>query len=160
MRIALGADHRGAHIIDCVVNVLVANGAEIVMRGGCDGEICDYPDHAYPVAKAVADGEAEMGVLICGTGIGMCIAANKMPGVRAAQVHDEISAELARRHNDANIICLSADLLGPRMIERLIEVWLTSSFEGGRHARRIAKIIAIENGRDPRTLDESAAVVG
>ena len=157
---AIAADHRGAHVIDRIVRVLKMHGAQIEHMGTCDGSLCDYPDQAYPVARAVADGDADMGVLMCGTGIGMEITANKLPGVRAAQVHDEISAEMARRHNDANIICLSADLLGPRMIERLIEVWMTSDFEGGRHARRIAKISAIERGEDPRALDETASAAG
>jgi len=160
MKVAIAADHRGVHVIDRIVRVLEMHGVEIEHMGTCDGALCDYPDQAYPVARAVADGEADMGVLMCGTGIGMAITANKLPGVRAAQVHDEISAEMARRHNDANIICLSADLLGPRMIERLIEVWMTSGFEGGRHARRIAKITAIERGEDPRALDQSASAAG
>ena len=160
MKIAIAADHRGAHVIDRIVRVLKMHGAQIQLMGACEQTICDYPDQAYPVALAVAEGRADMGVLLCGTGIGMAITANKLPGVRAAQVHDEISAEMARRHNDANIICLSADLLGPRMIERLIEVWMTSDFEGGRHARRIAKITAIERGEDPRALDEAASAAG
>ncbi len=160
MKVAIASDHRGAHVIERIEAVLKRHGATIVRMGGCDNAICDYPDQAYPVACAVADGQAAMGVLLCGTGIGMAIAANKVPGVRAAQVHDEISAEIARRHNDANIICLSADLLGPRMIERLIEVWMDSEFEGGRHARRNAKITAIERGDDPRAFDETVSAAG
>lgn len=160
MKVALGSDHRGYHVNPCVRAVLEMHGAEVIEFAGQQDEACDYPDRAYPVAKAVADGEAELGVLLCGTGIGMSIAANKMRGVRAALVHDEISAEMARRHNDANVICVSADLLGPRMIERLVEVWLTGVFEAGRHARRVTKIDMIERGEDPRTLEEDATVSG
>jgi ribose 5-phosphate isomerase B len=93
----------------------------------------------------VAEGSVDRGILICGTGIGMSIAANKVHGVRAAPCHDDITAELSRRHNDANVICLSADLLGERLIDRMIEIWLATQFEGGRHARRVEKIKNIED---------------
>ncbi|RMD62319.1 MAG: RpiB/LacA/LacB family sugar-phosphate isomerase, partial [Planctomycetota bacterium] len=100
---------------------------------------------------------ADRGVLICGSGIGMCIAANKVKGVRAALVSDELSAEMSRRHNDANVLCLAADLLGDRLIERIVEIWLATPFEGGRHARRVAKIAAIERGEDPRSVQSAAS---
>src|SRR5206468_1725505 len=94
-----------------------------------------YPDYALLVAEAVSSGRVERGILICGTGIGMCIAANKVSGVRAAPCHDTITAELSRSHNDANVLCLSADLLGDELVERMVRTWLQTPFEGGRHAR-------------------------
>ena len=94
-----------------------------------------------------------MGILVCGSGIGMCIAANKVKGVRAALVHDELTAEMSRGHNDANVLCLSADLLGQRLIEKIAEVWLGTAFQGGRHERRVRKIAAIENGQDPAKVE-------
>ena len=112
--------------------------------GAYTGEAVDYPDIAARVARKVSRGEVERGILICGTGLGMCITANKFPGVRAAPCHDDLTAEMSRRHNDANILCLSADLLGERLVDRMIEIWLSTGFEGGRHARRIAKICDLE----------------
>ena len=96
------------------------------------------------MARKVAAGLADRGILICGTGLGMCIAANKFHGVRAAPCHDDLTAELSRRHNDLNVLCLSADMLGERLIDRMVEIWLTTPFEGGRHARRVEKIAALE----------------
>ena len=106
----------------------------------------DYPDFAARVAGQVARGEVERGVLICGTGIGMCITANKFPHVRAATCHDELSAEASRRHNDVNVLCLSGDLLGEQLAARIVETWLKAEFEAGRHLRRVEKIDAIEHG--------------
>ena len=108
----------------------------------------DYPDFAFQVAQAVSEGRAERGILICGTGIGMCIAANKVRNVRAAPCHDAITAEMSRRHNDANILCLSADLLGDEVIDRMVRIWLETEFEGGRHARRVDKITRFESGEE------------
>jgi len=105
------------------------------------------------VGKAIATGDAERGVLICGTGIGMCIAANKVKGVRAALAHDELTAQISRTHNDANVLCLSADLLGQRLIEKIVESWLATPFQGGRHERRLKEIAAIEEGKDPKDVD-------
>ena len=124
-------------------------GHEVAIVSSLTGDTCDYPIPAYAVGRAVSGNTAERGLLICGTGIGMCIAANKIKGVRAAVVHDELSAEISRTHNDANILCLSADLLGQRLIEKITEVWLTTPFQGGRHARRLEEIQLIEEGRDP-----------
>lgn len=104
----------------------------------------DYPDVAAAVAEAVASGLAEKGILICGTGIGMCVAANKVRGVRAAVCCNEVAAELSRRHNDANVLCLSGEFLGVAEIESLVRVWLRTPFDGGRHARRVDKISALE----------------
>ena len=104
----------------------------------------DYPDVAAAVAEAVASGQADKGILICGTGIGMCVAANKIRGVRAAVCCNEVAAELSRRHNDANVLCLSGEFLGLAEIESLVRTWLTTPFDGGRHARRVDKISALE----------------
>jgi len=149
VKIAVGADHRGAASARQVVERLRAMGHEVDVLSALTGDTCDYPIPAFAVGHAVADGRADRGVLICGTGIGMCIAANKVKGVRAALAHDELTAEISRTHNDANILCLSADLLGQRLIEKITEVWLGTPFQGGRHARRLTEIQAIEQGRDP-----------
>lgn len=154
MRIALGADHRGASAIAALVDKLRHEGHEVIVCEDCPGQVCDYPERAYTVARLVAAGGADAGILICGTGIGMSIAANKIKGIRAAVVHDELTAQLSKSHNDANIICMSADLLGQKLIEKISEVWLATKFEGGRHARRVRKIAAIENGLDPSTITE------
>lgn len=154
MKIALSADHRGANSIRQLAEKLRREGHETIIAGECGGAPCDYPERAYEVGHMIADKKADLGILICGTGIGMSIAANKVKGVRAAVVHDELTAQLSRSHNDSNILCLSADLLGQRLIEKIVEAWLASSFEGGRHSRRIRKIIAMEQGVDPATVSE------
>lgn len=153
MKIALSTDHRGTHLYEALTDLIRRLGHESVEVPTCTGGACDYPDMAWVVGKAVNEGRADRGILVCGSGIGMCIAANKMPGIRAALVHDDITAEVSRRHNDANVLCLSADMLGQRLIEKIIEVWLATAFEGGRHARRNAKIAAIESGLDPATAN-------
>jgi ribose 5-phosphate isomerase B len=107
-------------------------------------EPVDYPDVAALVARMVADKEVDRGILACGTGLGMCIAANKIPGIRAAPCHDDLTAEMSRRHNDLNVLCLSGDMLGERLIDRMVEIWLNTPFEGGRHSRRVEKIAALE----------------
>ena len=146
MRIALGSDHRGFDVKRRVASILQQLGYEVVDMGPHSGESVDYPDFAFQVARAVSEGRVERGILICGTGIGMCIAANKVKGVRAAPCHDSITAEMSRRHNDANVLCLSADLLGEDLIDRMVRIWLTTDFEGGRHARRVEKIVRFESG--------------
>ena len=140
----------------CKALELQAHGWQVLELGVPGEKMCDYPDMAYPVAMAVSSGQAQRGILVCGSGIGMSIAANKIKGVRAALVHDEIGAEMSRRHNDANVLCLPADLLGPRVIERIVHTWLTTDFEGGRHARRVSKIVAIEKGRSPQSVTDLA----
>lgn len=129
-------------------------GHELVKVPTCNGDPCDYPDMAWGVAKAVSEHDAERGILVCGSGIGMAITANKLPGIRAALVHDDITAEVSRRHNDSNVLCLSADMLGVKLIEKIIQIWLNTDFEGGRHARRVRKITAIEQGQDPTTIKD------
>ena len=145
MRIAVGADHRGYALRSKVIELIERLGHEPEDEGTFTEGAVDYPDIAARVARKVSRGEAERGILICGTGVGMCIAANKFPGIRAAPCHDDLTAEMSRRHNDSNILCLSADLLGERLIRRMIELWLSAPFEGGRHARRVEKIAAIES---------------
>jgi ribose 5-phosphate isomerase B len=144
MRIAIGSDHRGFDAKRRLVPLLQQLGHEVFDAGPLSNESVDYPDFAFAVARAVSEGRVDRGILICGSGIGMCIAANKVPGVRAAPCHDSITAEMSRRHNDANVLCLSADLLGEELIERMIRIWLTTDFEGGRHARRVEKITQFE----------------
>lgn len=144
MRIAIGSDHRGFEAKRRLVNTLRQLGHEVIDVGAEGTESVDYPDYAFQVAIRVSRGEADRGILICGTSIGMCIAANKVRGVRAAPCHDSITAEMSRRHNDANVLCLSADLLGEELIDRMVRIWLETEFEGGRHARRVEKVAKIE----------------
>ena len=144
MKIAVGSDHRGFEVKRRIITVLQQMGHEVIDVGPQGRESVDYPDYAFQAALAVSEGRAQRGVLICGTGIGMCIAANKVKGVRAAPCHDSITAEMSRRHNDANVLCLSADLLGEELIERMLRIWLETDFESGRHARRVEKITRFE----------------
>lgn len=144
MLIAIGTDHRGFSIRTKVIELVERLGHAVDDVGTFSGEAVDYPDIASAVAGKVSRGEADRGILVCGTGLGMCIAANKFLGVRAAPCHDDLTAELSRRHNDANVLCLSANLLGERRMDQMIELWLSTPFEGGRHARRVEKISNIE----------------
>ena len=144
MRIAIGADHRGFEERPKIVELVRKLGHEAIDLGSFTNGAVDYPDVAAEVGERVARGEADRGILACGTGLGMCIAANKILGVRAAPCHDETTAEMSRRHNDANVLCISAELLGERLIEKMVKIWLETPFEGGRHARRVDKITEIE----------------
>ena len=144
MKIVIGCDHRGVEIKRRVSDTLRSMGHEILDIGTDGAESVDYPDFAYEVAKRVGKGEQERGLLICGTGIGMSITANKVRGVRAACCQDVLTAEMSRRHNDANVLCLSADLQGEDQMVQMIKLWLETPFEGGRHARRVEKITKIE----------------
>jgi ribose 5-phosphate isomerase B len=144
MKIAVGNDHRGVTVKQRLVGLLKELGHEVIDLGANSAASVDYPDYAIPVAEDVCSGKVDRGILVCGTGHGMCIAANKVAGVRAANCRDVIDAELSRRHNDANIMCLSADLIGEEQIEKMVKTWLTTDFEGGRHARRTEKIAVYE----------------
>jgi ribose 5-phosphate isomerase B len=144
MRIAIASDHRGYQLKEKVLGMLRGKGHEIEDDGTLSDESVDYPDFAAIVAAKVSSGQVDRGILICGTGIGMAIAANKFRGVRAAACNDEVTAEMSRRHNDANVLCLSADLLSPRVVERMIEIWIDTDFEAGRHLRRVEKIRELE----------------
>lgn len=145
MRIAIGSDHRGFSVKARIIKHLQALGHETFDAGPSNPGSVDYPDIAQCVGRRIADGQADRGILICGTGIGMCIAANKIAGVRAAPCHDDLTAEMSRRHNDLNVLCLSADMLGEKLIDRMVEIWLKTEFEGGRHARRVEKITRLES---------------
>jgi ribose 5-phosphate isomerase B len=144
MRIAIGSDHRGYDAKRRIIALLQQLGHEVQDVGPFGNESVDYPDFALQVASAVGEQRVERGILICGTGIGMCIAANKVRGVRAAPCHDSITAEMSRRHNNANVLCLSADLLGDELMNRMVRIWLETEFEAGRHARRVDKIVRFE----------------
>jgi ribose 5-phosphate isomerase B len=144
MRFAIGSDHRGYHLKEQIIAMLRQKGHEVDDEGATGSESVDYPDFAALVAKKVSSGVVERGILICGTGIGMAIAANKFPGVRAAPCSDEVTAEISRRHNNLNVLCLSADMLSPRTVERMVDVWVSTPFEGGRHERRVEKIHLLE----------------
>lgn len=145
MRIAVASDHRGYHLKHRIVELLKQKGFEVSDDGTHGGESVDYPDFASVVAAKVSRGEIDRGILICGTGIGMAIAANKFHGVRAAPCNDPLTAEMSRRHNDLNVLCLSADKIGESgVLERLIDAWMSTEFEGGRHARRVQKIAQLE----------------
>ncbi|MDI9403934.1 MAG: ribose 5-phosphate isomerase B [Limnohabitans sp.] len=152
MKIALGCDHRGAVATQALIAHLKADGHEVEPISEMSGAMTDYPDSAYAACIKVSRGEAERAILICGTGIGMCIAANKIRGIRAALAQDELSAQLSRTHNDANVLCLSADLLGHTLVKRIVDTWVHTPFDGGRHLRRLHKIEAIERGEDPSAL--------
>lgn len=150
MNLTIGADHRGTEAATRLADRLRSLGHHVELYVPPLGQPADYPDPAWIVGSAVANGRAHMGVLIDGSGVGMCIAANKIRGVRAAPLHDEVTAEVSRAHIDANVACLSADLLGQRLMEKIIDLFLGTPFQGGRHARRLEKLRAIEEGRDPR----------
>lgn len=146
MKIAIGSDHRGYEAKRRLIPFVRQLGHEIIDVGTEGSESVDYPDFAFQVALRVSQGDVDRGILICGTSLGMCIAANKVKGVRATPCHDCITAEMSRRHNDSNVLCLSADLLGGELMDRMVRLWLETEFEGGRHARRVEKITRFENG--------------
>ena len=143
MRIAIGCDHRGLNLKKEVIKIVTEAGHTYQDFGCFNTDSVDYPDVAQKVGKAVAKGEFDRGILICGTGIGMCIAANKVNGIRAAQCYDNFCATRARLHNDANIMCLGAEE-APKNLKEVVNTFLTTEFEGGRHQPRINKITAME----------------
>lgn len=147
MKIAIGSDHRGFEAKERLRALLRSLGQEVIDHGTASREACDYPDAGLAVACDVAERRADRGILLCGTGLGMSIAANKVAGVRAALCHDELTAQLSRRHNNANVLCLPADLVGDALMQSMVKLWLTTEFEGGRHARRVDKIVAFEQRR-------------
>ena len=152
MKIALGSDHRGFDAKQQIKAIVAELGHECIDCGTDDNNPVDYPDLAFLAASTVSKEEADRAILICATGIGMSMAANKVHGIRAALCHDELSAQISRDHNDANVLCLSADQVGSVLLRKMIEVWLDTDFRGGRHGRRVKKIQAIEEGRDPREI--------
>ncbi len=145
MNISIASDHRGLELLEVVRSELQEQGHAVDVLGKTTGEPCDYPDQARVVCDSLQDGRAARGVLICGTGIGMCITANKFTGVRAALALDELSAQLSRSHNDANVLCLSGDLVGHALGRRIVKAWMETEFDGGRHTRRLEKIAKIDS---------------
>ena len=144
MKVAIGCDHGGLHLKEDIKSLLADGGYEVTDFGTNSTDSVDYPDIAVPVANAVANGEFDRGILICGTGIGIGIAANKVKGIRAALCHDTFSAHASREHNNANILTMGARIIGPALPRDVVKIWLTTEFEGGRHERRVAKIADIE----------------
>lgn len=146
MKIAIGSDHAGFRLKDEIVDALKASGHEVEDFGCNCADSIDYPDYAIPVAEKVASGEADRGILICGTGIGMSIAANKVPGVRCALVHDLFSAKATREHNDSNVLAMGERVIGPGLAHEIVKVWLGTEFsQGERHKNRVGKIKAVED---------------
>lgn len=145
MKVAIGADHAGFRLKDEMVKFMQSLGHEVI-DVGCDcADSVDYPDYSIPVCEKVAAGEVDRGILICGTGIGMSIAANKYPGIRCALVHDTFSAKATREHNDSNVLAMGERVIGPGLAMDIIQIWLSTAFTGGeRHQKRIDKIAAIE----------------
>jgi ribose 5-phosphate isomerase B len=140
MVILIASDHAGFDLKELLAERARDIGHEVVDLGPPARESVDYPDYAHDLARRIAAGEADLGVLICGTGIGMCMAANRHPGVRAALCHDAFTAELARRHNDANVLCMGGRTTGPGLAIQMLDIFLATPFNGGRHARRVEKI--------------------
>ncbi|MGI8759271.1 MAG: ribose 5-phosphate isomerase B [Acidimicrobiales bacterium] len=147
MRIAIGSDHAGYLLKQELAEFLAEGGHDVTDLGTTDDERVDYPDFGAAVGRAIAAGDSEVGVCVCGTGIGISIAANKVDGVRAAVVHDVTSARLAREHNDANVVCVGARLTGPEVAQEALQAFLAATWQGGRHAGRIDKITALEQNR-------------
>jgi ribose 5-phosphate isomerase B len=144
MRFALASDHAGFKLKDHLASALAAAGHDVLDVGTGGPESVDYPQYAVPAARLVADGEADRGVLVCGSGNGVAIVANKVPGVRAVNAHDEDEAEMARRHNDANVVTLSGARLSADTADAIVAIFLSTDFDGGRHARRVDQITAME----------------
>ena len=147
MKIAIGSDHGGYELKQAIVEHLEKTGVQFCDFGVFCNESADYPDIAVQVAEAVARGEFARGLLFCGTGVGISIAANKVPGIRAANCHDVFSAQMSREHNDANILAMGGRVIGPGLAAMIIDVWLATEFTGGRHGRRIGKIAEYEKNR-------------
>jgi ribose 5-phosphate isomerase B len=152
MRIAVGADHAGFEYKDRIAQILRDRGHVVLDFGTCDATPVDYPQYGYAVGEAVATGQAERGIVVCGSSLGIAMAANKVPGIRCAPVTEPYSTELARRHNDANVIAFSERLTGWEMIERMLEVFLATPFDGGRHAHRTEQLFEFGEEQRARTL--------
>ena len=147
MKIALASDHRGFDFKKRVADMLIQMGHTVTDYGTTTStEAVDYPDYGLKASRAVGSGECERGILVCGTGIGMSLVANKVRGVRAAVCHNLYTVEMSRRHNDSNVLCIGADIVDEELLEQKLKLWLETPFEGGRHARRIEKVMDIENG--------------
>lgn len=137
MKIMIGADHAGFELKQKIASHLRERGFEVQDIGTHSTDSVDYPDYAFPVARAVAHGDVDRGILVCGSGIGMSMAANRIPGVRAVLASEPYAAKMSRRHNDSNVLCLGGRFLGPDLALEIVDVWLAENFEGGRHCRRV-----------------------
>ena len=144
MKIAIGNDHSAVELKNIIVDFLKEKGIEVLNLGTDSSESCDYPVYGEKVGRAVVSGEADLGIAICGTGLGISLAANKVKGVRACVCSEPYTAVMSRRHNDANMMAIGAGFTGKNMAERMVEVFLKTEFEGGRHARRVNKMMALE----------------
>ena len=154
MKIALASDHRGYQAKEQIKAIVKQLGHECIDFGTENNNPVDYPDTAYQASKAVSEKQVDRAILACGTGIGMSITANKVKGIRAALCYDELNAQISRHHNDANVLCVSGDLTGDVSLRKIVEIWLTTEFNGGRHKRRVDKISAIEEGKDPADVSK------
>ncbi len=154
--VALGADHAGFPLKEDLKTWLISHGYDVVDLGTQSAESVDYPDFAIGVGGAITAGKADRGVLVCGTGIGMAMAANKVPGVRAAACSDAYTARMSREHNDANVLAIGARITACEAAIEILEVWLGAEFAGGRHARRIEKIVALDDLREREPRDAPA----
>ena len=150
-RIAIASDHAGLDLKDKIIKFLQEAGQPVSDLGTHNRDSVDYPDYGIPVARAVSEGKIDRGILICGTGIGMSIVANKFPGVRAALCYDPFTAKVSRLHNDANVLVLGQRVLEEKTALEIVRSWLATGFDGGRHARRLAKIDEIEKNLRGRT---------
>ena len=145
MKVAVASDHGGLNIRKEIISLLEELNIEYEDMGcECESSV-DYPDYALPVAEKVANGEVDRGILICGTGIGMSISANKVKGIRCALVHDMFSAQATREHNDSNVLAMGERVIGPGLAREIAKIWLTTEYQGGRHATRVGKITKYEN---------------
>ncbi len=144
MKLAFGCDHAALDLKEHLIAFVGEMGHEVMDFGCFEKESVDYPDFALPVCKAVASGEVDRGILVCYTGIGMSIAANKVKGIRCALCSDPLSARLTREHNDSNVLALGAGIVGNAMAEEIVNIWLRASMQGGRHQQRVDKLMAIE----------------
>jgi ribose 5-phosphate isomerase B len=155
MRVALGCDHAGFPLKSVVADLIESTGATVVDFGTDSTESVDYPDYAAAVARAVADGRAERGILLCGSGVGACVTANKVPGVRACVCHDTYSAGQGVEHDDMNVLCLGGRIIGPAVIGDLVRAFLSAKFSReSRHVRRLQKVLLIERGEWPESVPE------
>jgi len=154
--VALGADHAGFPLKEYLKTWLIGRGYDVVDLGTQSAESVDYPDFAVGVSSAVTAGKADRGILVCGTGIGMAMAANKLPGVRAATCSDAFTARMSREHNDANVLALGARITSREAAIEILELWLDTDFAGGRHARRVDKIVALDRLREEEVRDAPA----
>jgi ribose 5-phosphate isomerase B len=152
MKIAIGADHAGFELKQKIKQALEQKGIQVADQGTVSNDAVDYPDFARKVGEQVAQKQAEFGILVCGSGIGMAIAANKVPGVRAANVSSEYEAQMSREHNDANVLALGARILDEATALKIVDTWLQTQFAGGRHQRRVDKITEIERSEASSAL--------